>query len=428
MSETSTRNAVPAAKPQTGVSKPTRTIKDWIESDAFKAQIARALPKHLTPDRFLRVALTATLRTPKLLECTVESITSCLLQCSQLGLEPDGRRAHLIPFEDKRNNRVICTLIPDYKGLVELAMRSGLVSHLHADVVREGDLFSYSLGEITTHVPWFLRRDNGRPEEAGADIAVYAYARMRDGASAVAVMSVDEVYAIRDNSQGWQAFQKGFTKSSPWDPENWVSEQEMKKKTALRRLTKILPLSPEFRDAVDVDDEPPVAEVNVTPTGSVGESDGPAPGAPTFKRRKGNREAAPETNAGTAGGNDDPNGEPVPSAGSSSGESGEPVTPAQAPAAATPATPATPAAVVPDVATDPHGFIQFKLEQYGVRFDDFRDWLKSAGHFEQADSMADINDLPKAIAVRITDNGCAFLKKCCRIHGTKEVTTEGGAK
>jgi recombination protein RecT len=248
MSNITTRGA------STPPAKPAATLESWLESDGFRAMVAKALPRHLTPDRFLRVALTAAMRVPKLAQCTQESVTQCLLQCSQFGLEPDGRRAHLIPFEDKRNNRTICTLILDYKGLVELAMRSGLVSYLHADVVREGDLFSYNLGEIREHVPWFLRRDRDKPDQAGQDIAVYAFARMRDGASAVAVMSIDEVYAIRDGSQGYKAWKAGYVKSSTWDPDNWVAEQEMKKKTALRRLTKMLPLSPEFRDAVEADD------------------------------------------------------------------------------------------------------------------------------------------------------------------------------
>ena len=248
MSNITTRGA------STPPAKPAATLESWLESDGFRAMVAKALPRHLTPDRFLRVALTAAMRVPKLAQCTQDSVTQCLLQCSQFGLEPDGRRAHLIPFEDKRNNRTVCTLILDYKGLVELAMRSGLVSHLHADVVREGDLFSYSLGEIKEHVPWFLRRDREKPDQPGQDIAVYAFARMRDGASAVAVMSIDEVYAIRDGSQGYKAWRAGYVKSSTWDPDNWVAEQEMKKKTALRRLTKMLPLSPEFRDAVEADD------------------------------------------------------------------------------------------------------------------------------------------------------------------------------
>ena len=254
------------SKPTTSAAR--KDVKSLLEGPLFRVEIAKVLPKHMTAERMIRVALTATMKTPKLLQCTADSLTRCMLDCSALGLEPDGRRAHLIPFEDNRNNVMICTLIIDYKGLVELAMRSGLVSYLYADVVREGDLFEFSLGEIKRHVPWFLRRDEEKPAEAGQDIAVYAYARMSNGSSAVAVMSIDEVYSIRNNSQGWQAFKKGFTKKNPWDPSDWVSEQEMKKKTALRRLCKMVPLSPEFRDAVEKDDasEDPIEKaVNVTP-------------------------------------------------------------------------------------------------------------------------------------------------------------------
>ena len=241
-----------------------KDVKSLLEGPLFRAEIAKVLPKHLTPERMIRVAITATMKMPKLLQCTADSLTRCMLDCSALGLEPDGRRAHLIPFEDKKKGTVICTLIIDYKGLAELAMRSGLVSYLHADVVREGDLFDYSIGEIRGHSPWFLRRDEDKPAEPGQDIAAYAIARMKDGSTMCAVMSMDEVYSIRDNSQGWKAFKAGYTSQCPWDPSNWVSEQEMKKKTALRRLSKLLPLSPEFRDAVEKDDE--VEELlNVTP-------------------------------------------------------------------------------------------------------------------------------------------------------------------
>ncbi len=251
--------------PATTKPSPKREVRDLVESGAFKAQLAKVAPKHLTPDRIVRVFLNASMKTPKILQCTQESLTKCLLDCSAYGLEPDGRRAHLIPFEDKKNGVTICTLIIDYKGLIELAMRSGLVSYLHADVVREGDVFDYNMGQVTKHVPWFLRTDAEKPADAGQDIAVYAYARMKDGATAVAVMSIAEVEHIRDGSQGWRAFKAGYTKQCPWDPTNWVSEQEMKKKTAFRRLSKILPLSPEIRDAIAQEEEREEREINVTP-------------------------------------------------------------------------------------------------------------------------------------------------------------------
>ena len=221
------------------------SLRNEIESPAFKDAVAKVLPKILPPDRFVRVAITAMTRTPKLRECDRASFFSAMLSLAQTGLEPDGRRAHLIPFENRKRGVVECQLIIDYKGLAELAMRSGLLSYLHADVVRDGDVFDYSLGEIRQHVPHYLRRDQDKPEKAGSVFAAYAVARFKDGSAKAEVMSVDEVNAIRARSRAGQ--------SGPWVTD-W---NEMAKKTAFRRLSKWLPLSPEYRDALDADaDEP----------------------------------------------------------------------------------------------------------------------------------------------------------------------------
>lgn len=222
----------------------TETRKDFkslVANPKFKEQLAAALPKHLTSDRFVRVLMTATIKTPKLLECTQASLFKSVYDCASMGLEPDGRRAHLIPYENRRAGVVECQLIVDYKGLAELVMRSGLVSYLHADVVREGDTFDYSMGELQGHVPHFLRRDKDKPSEPGKVIAAYALARMKDGASKTEVMSYADVEAIRTRSRAGG--------SGPWQTD-W---NEMAKKTAFRRLSKWLPLSPEIRDAMEKD-------------------------------------------------------------------------------------------------------------------------------------------------------------------------------
>jgi len=244
---TSTPAVRPTAQPP-ATSAARKDVKSLLEGPAFRAEIAKVLPKHLTPERMIRVAITATMKTPKLLQCTAESLTKCLLDCSALGIEPDGRRAHLIPFEDRKKGVTVCTLIIDYKGLAELAMRSGLVSNIHADVVRENDVFEYDMGEIKAHKIDFRN-------ERGAAYAFYAICRFKDGSVKADVMSVDEVEAIRMRSKS--------PNEGPWatDP------VEMGKKTVFRRLSKWLPLSPEFRDAVEKDDEEdPIAKaVDVTP-------------------------------------------------------------------------------------------------------------------------------------------------------------------
>lgn len=211
-------------------------LRGMLEGDQFKLQVAKALPKHLTPDRFIRVACTALMKTPLLAECDKPSFFNALLSLSQLGIEPDGRRAHLIPFRNNKRGVVECQLIIDYKGLVELAMRSGTISNLHADVVCENDEFAFDRGQVVKHVIDFK---NPR----GNVYAVYAIAKFKDGSEKAEAMSVAEVESIRSRSRAGQ--------SGPWVTD-W---NEMAKKTAFRRLSKWLPLSPEYRDSLDKDDD-----------------------------------------------------------------------------------------------------------------------------------------------------------------------------
>jgi recombination protein RecT len=212
-------------------------IRQLLEGDAFKAQVAKALPRHLTPDRFIRVACTAIMRTPKLADCDQASFFNALLNLSQLGLEPDGRRAHLIPFENRKRGVTECQLIVDYKGLVELAMRSGSVANIHADVVCEGDEFEYDMGEVKKHKIDFRSGKRGKP------YAAYAVCTFKDGTRKAEVMSSDDIEGIRKRSKAGHL--------GPWVTD-W---NEMAKKTCFRRLSKWLPLSPEYRDALEADDD-----------------------------------------------------------------------------------------------------------------------------------------------------------------------------
>lgn len=250
-----------AATPIVVPKKQPKTIKDHLQGDALKLEVARALPKHLSADRFMRVAITAITKTPKLAECDQASFFGALLTLSQFGLEPDGRRAHLIPFENRKRNVVECQLIIDWKGYVELAMRSGVVANLHADVVRTGDVLEYSAGQLARHVPHFLRNDADKPKEPGEVYAVYALANFRDGSSKCEVLSIDEVEAIRRRSRSGS--------NGPW-----VTDfNEMAKKTAFRRLSKWLPLSPEIIDLLDKDDDrlEEIAAQNAKRVGPIGD-------------------------------------------------------------------------------------------------------------------------------------------------------------
>jgi len=213
-----------------------------LSGEQFRQQVALALPKHLTPERFIRVAITALTRTPKLAECDPPSFFKCLLDLSAYGLEPDGRRAHLIPFNNNKLGIVECQLIIDWKGLVELAKRSGDVKSWRAETVCEKDVFSWRNGEVEHVIDW--RQPRGEVQ------AVYSAVTLDDGFVDYEVLTKDDVESIRKRSRSSQ--------SGPWVTD-WA---EMAKKTAIRRHSKRLTLSPEFHEAVLADLEREAIPVN----------------------------------------------------------------------------------------------------------------------------------------------------------------------
>jgi recombination protein RecT len=210
----------------------TKAVIHLIESQ--KSQIARALPKHLSADRMARIVLTEIRRTPKLLQCDKMSLLGAVIQCAQLGLEPGSGLGHayLIPYGKE------CKLIPGFKGLIDLARRSGHIETISARVVREKDQFDFAYGddERIIHVPF-----RGKAEDAGPITYVYAIAKMVGGGIQREVMSREQIEWVRDRGN----------KNDVWE----TDFDEMARKTAVRRICKYLPLSPQMAVALEKDNE-----------------------------------------------------------------------------------------------------------------------------------------------------------------------------
>lgn len=210
--------------------------------DKAKGAWKEVLPKVCTPDRFAMVALNCLKGNIKLLNAVATkegqlSLVQAFKTCAELGIEPDNRRAYLIPY----NNDI--KLIIDYKGIVELAMRSNFVSSIHADKVCENDDFEYNIGVIEKH-----RIDFKKPR--GDVYAYYAIVTFKDGTKKYEVMSKDDVELIKERSSAWKNFErKGIM--CPWN----TDYDEMAKKTVFKRLAKWIPQSPELRQAIAYDDE-----------------------------------------------------------------------------------------------------------------------------------------------------------------------------
>lgn len=203
-----------------------------------KPAMQAVLPKHVSADRMLKVALHAVRAVPQLLECTTESLFGAVIQCSQLGLEPNTvlGHAYLIPFRNRKAGRTDVQMIIGYKGLLDLARRSGQIVSIAAHDVCENDdfNFSYGLEERLEHTPAMSDRGN--------ITAFYAVAKLQGGGYAFEVMSRDQIDKIKANTQSRGQY-------GPWKDHY----PEMGRKTVIRRLAKYLPLSIEFSTATALD-------------------------------------------------------------------------------------------------------------------------------------------------------------------------------
>jgi len=238
------RQQAPAVRPLADM-KPKEQISYLLNQK--KGELAKMLPKTLSIDRLLKVAQIAATTTPALAKCDVPSLVGAIGQCAQMGLEPNTvlGHAYLVPFNTKRkdaqgNERWVNSVqvIIGYKGLIDLARRSGQIVSIAAHEVCENDHFElvYGLDEKLNHRPAM--------EERGDVVGFYAVAKLKDGGHSFEFMSVHQVREIMAGTQS-----KG--KYGPWK-DNFV---EMGRKTVIRRLAKYLPLSIEFQTAVALDNQ-----------------------------------------------------------------------------------------------------------------------------------------------------------------------------
>lgn len=214
-----------------------KTMQAYIK--AMEPAIKKALPSVITPERFTRMVLSALSSTPKLAECSPQSFLAAMMTAAQLGVEPNTAlgQAYLLPYRNHGNME--CQFQLGYKGLIDLAYRSGEVSVIQAHTVYENDVFEYELGmdPKLRHVP--AKADRGEA------VAYYAMFKTKDGGYGFEVMSVDDV------QRHAQRYSKSYgSGSSPWRS----NFDEMAKKTVLKRALKYAPLKSDFVRGVAQDE------------------------------------------------------------------------------------------------------------------------------------------------------------------------------
>lgn len=202
----------------------------------MQGEIARALPRHMSGDRFARIVLTQIRKTPQLATCTPESFFGALLTASALGLEPGvSGECYLVPYRDKKSGRIDCELIVGYQGVAKLFWQHPLASRLDSGYVCARDHFDWSKGLVRKleHVP---AKDNRGPVTH-----YYAIVELSTGAQQFDVFTADQIRILRRGKVG--------SSGDIPDPEHW-----MERKTALKQVLKLMPKAYELAHVMAVDE------------------------------------------------------------------------------------------------------------------------------------------------------------------------------
>lgn len=231
------------AKAPTSVTRATgkkapSTLKDYVT--VMMPEIKKALPSTITPERFTRIVLSAISNNPDLQKCSANSFLASMMAAAQLGLEPNTAtgQAYLIPYRNKGTMEVQFQI--GYRGLIELAYRSGQVKTIYAEAVHENDEFDYELGlePKLKHKP--------AAKDRGPVTHYYAVFKLVNGGEGFTVMSKEDIEEHKRKFS--KAANSGF---SPWS----TNPEAMAKKTVIKQVLKYAPLSSDVVRDIETADE-----------------------------------------------------------------------------------------------------------------------------------------------------------------------------
>lgn len=208
-----------------------RTLKQ------MEPQFKSVLPPHIDPEKFTRVVLTAVQSNPDILTSDKRILFVELLKCANDGLVCDGREAAITVYKTKHGPQA--KYMPMVYGLLKRIRNSDELKTINSAVVYEKDKFDYFVdetGEHIVHRPEFLT-------ERGKVLLTYAIAATKDGGIFVEIITEEQMEKIRAVSRAKE--------SGPW----FSFPDEMRRKTAIRRLSKRLPMNSEVEKLVKNEDD-----------------------------------------------------------------------------------------------------------------------------------------------------------------------------
>lgn len=204
----------------------------------MEPQFKKALPTQISVEKFVRIVMTAVQINPLLVEADRSSFFAAAMRAAQDGLLPDGKEAALVIYKNKQGQRIV-QYMPMVGGILKKVRNSGELASITAQMVHQNDKFKYWVddsGAHLEHIPLVFG-------ERGPEIGVYAIAKTKDGAIYIEVMSEQQVMDVKNVSRAKD--------SGPWSGD---FATEMWRKSVIRRLSKVLPMSTDLESVMHADD------------------------------------------------------------------------------------------------------------------------------------------------------------------------------
>lgn len=178
-------------------------------------------------------------KNPQVMQCTPQSILSCILQSAAENLWPVGHppKAYYVPYKGT------LTFIPSYQAYIAKMFETGYVTKINCKVVWEADEFEYIEGSDEKIIHRSYRgHDSGR----GARIGVYCITRNKYGFEEITFLTASQVEGIRSRSAAKDS------QYSPWNSKTPLEVDWMWMKSAIRQRYKMIPDIQEIPDDDDV--------------------------------------------------------------------------------------------------------------------------------------------------------------------------------
>lgn len=228
----------PRFKPE-DYKKPANLVVLKQMGQTIQSAVADALPGFLqkSAPAMLRALYTECQKNPSLLNCTPESLFGCTIAAAQMGLQLGGAlgQCYLIPFKGR------VTLVPGYKGYIQLVNRSGQVGVINAFTVYDKDEFHYEYGSLPKVVHKPGQYATLADVQARKAVAYYATCQTKQGPTFVVLTKAEA-----ENHKEKFA----LAKNGPWA----THFDAMAMKTCIIKLCKYLPMSAELQTAIHHDE------------------------------------------------------------------------------------------------------------------------------------------------------------------------------